>query len=55
MKAIQSYSGGFQIFGNVYVFDDEETAAPVEIDHVEAVEFDSLNSMLMSLNAGTID
>ena len=55
LKAIQSYSGGFQIFGNVYVFDDEETAAPVEIDHVEAVEFDSLNSMLMSLNAGTID
>ena len=55
LNAIQSYSGGFQIFGNVYVFDDEETAAPVEIDHVEAVEFDSLNSMLMSLNAGTID
>ena len=55
LKAIQSYSGGFQIFGNVYVFDDEETAAPVEIDHVEAVEFDSLNSMVMSLNAGTID
>ena len=55
LKAIQSYSGGFQIFGNTYVFDDEGTATPVEIDHVEAVEFDNLNSMVMSLNAGSID
>ena len=28
---------------------------PVEIDRVEAVEFDNLNSMVMSLNAGQID
>ena len=55
LKAIQSYSGGFQIFGNMYVMNDEEAAEPVEIDHVEAVEFDSLNSMVMSLNAGLID
>ena len=55
LNAIQSYSGGFQIFGNTYVLNDEGAAIPVEIDHVEAVEFDSLNSMLMSLNAGTID
>ena len=55
LKAIQSYSGGFQIFGNTYVFNDEGTATPVEIDHVEAVEFDNLNSMVMSLNAGSID
>ena len=55
LKAIQSYSGGFQIFGNTYVFNDEETATPVEIDHVEAMEFDNLNSMVMSLNAGVID
>ncbi len=55
LKAIQSYSGGFQIFGNKYVFNDEESAAPVEIDQVEAVEFDNLNSMVMSLNAGLID
>ena len=27
----------------------------MDIDHVEAVEFDNLNSMVMSLNAGTID
>ena len=55
LKAIQNYTGGFQIFGNTYVFNDEETASPVEIDHVEAVEFDNLNSMVMSLNAGQID
>ena len=55
LKAIQSYSGGFQIFGNMYKVNDEEAAAPVDIDQVEAVEFDSLNSMLMSLNAGMID
>jgi ABC-type amino acid transport substrate-binding protein len=55
LKAIQSYSGGFQIFGNMYVYNDEETGTPVDIDHVEAVEFDNLNSMVMSLNAGTID
>ena len=55
LKAIQSYSGGFQIFGNTYVLNDEGAATPVEIDHVEAVEFDSLNSMVMSLNAGDID
>ena len=55
LKAIQSYSGGFQIFGNMYKVNDEEAAAPVDIDQVEAVEFDSLNSMLMSLNAGVID
>ena len=55
LKAIQNYSGGFQIFGNRYVFNDEETASPVEIDHVEAVEFDNLNSMVLSLNAGQID
>lgn len=55
LNAIQSYSGGFQIFGNTYVLNDEGAATPVEIDHVEAVEFDSLNSMVMSLNAGTID
>ena len=55
LKAIESYSGGFQIFGNMYVYNDEESGAPVEIDHVEAVEFDSLNSMVMSLNAGQID
>jgi len=55
MKAIQQYSGGFQIFGNTYIFNDAETAAPEQIDHVEAVEFDNLNSMLMSLNAGQID
>ena len=55
LKAIQSYSGGFQIFGNMYVFDDEETATPVEIDRVEAVEFDNLNSMVMSLDADLID
>ena len=55
LAAIQSYSGGFQIFGNMYVFNDEESGTPVEIDHVEAVEFDNLNSMVMSLNAGRID
>ena len=55
LKAIQGYSGGFQIFGNMYKFNDEETAAPEEIDRVEAVEFDNLNSMVMSLNAGLID
>jgi len=55
LNAIQSYSGGFQIFGNTYVLNDEGAATPVEIDHVEAVEFDSLNSMVMSLDAGTID
>ena len=55
LKAIQSYSGGFQIFGNMYVYNDEETGTPVDIDHVEAVEFDNLNSMVVSLNAGTID
>ena len=55
LNAIQSYSGGFQIFGNTYVLNDEGAATPVEIDHVEAVEFDSLNSMVMSLNAGDID
>ena len=55
LQAIQSYSGGFQIFGNMYAFNDEETGTPVEIDHVEAVEFDNLNSMVMSLNEGTID
>ena len=55
LKAIQSYSGGFQIFGNMYVYNDEETGTPVDIDHVEAVEFDNLNSMVMSLNEGTID
>ena len=27
----------------------------MEIDHVEAVEFDNLNSMVLSLNAGQID
>jgi ABC-type amino acid transport substrate-binding protein len=55
LNAIQSYSGGFQIFGNTYVLNDDGAATPVEIDHVEAVEFDSLNSMVMSLDAGTID
>lgn len=55
LKAIESYSGGFQIFGNMYDYNDEATAAPVEIDKVEAVEFDNLNSMVMSLNAGQID
>ena len=55
LKAIQSQSGGFQIFGHMYVYNDEETGTPVDIDHVEAVEFDNLNSMVMSLNAGTID
>jgi len=55
LNAIQSYSGGFQIFGNTYVLNDEGAATPVEIDRVEAVEFDSLNSMVMSLNAGQID
>ena len=55
LNAIQSYSGGFQIFGNTYVLNDEGAAAPLEIDRVEAVEFDSLNSMVMSLNAGDID
>lgn len=55
LKAIQSYSGGFQIFGNMYAFNDEETGTPVDIDHVEAVEFDNLNSMVISLNAGSID
>ena len=55
LKAIQDYSGGFQIFGNTYTFNDEGTAAPVEIDRIEAVEFDNLNSMVMSLNAGSID
>ena len=55
LKAIQSYSGGFQIFGNMYAIGDEETGTPVEIDRVEAVEFDNLNSMVMSLNAGSID
>ena len=55
LNAIQSYSGGFQIFGNTYVLNDEGAATPVEIDRVEAVEFDSLNSMVMSLNAGDID
>ena len=55
LKAIQRYSGGFQIFGNTYVFNDEGTVAPAEIDHVEAVEFDSLNSMVMSLKSGSID
>ena len=55
LKAIQSYSGGFQIFGNMYTISDEETGTPVEIDRVEAVEFDNLNSMVMSLNAGSID
>ena len=55
LKAIQSYSGGFQIFGNTYVFNDEEAAAPAKIDHVEAVEFDNLNSMVMSLKSGSID
>ena len=54
-KAIQSYSGGFQIFGNTDVFNDEGTVAPAEIDHVEAVEFDNLNSMVMSLKSGSID
>ena len=55
MTAIQSYSGGFQLFGNTYVFNDAETAAPVEIDRVEAVEFESLNSMLLGLESGAID
>lgn len=55
LKAVQDYSGGFQIFGNTYVLGDEELAAPAEIDRVEAVEFDSLNSMVMSLDAGEID
>ena len=55
LNAIQSYSGGFQIFGNTYVLNDEGAATPVKIDRVEAVEFDSLNSMVMSLNAGDID
>ena len=55
MTAIQSYSGGFQLFGNTYVFNDENTAAPVEIDRVEAVEFESLNSMLLGLESGAID
>ena len=55
LKAVQDYSGGFQIFGNMYVYNDEETGAPVEIDDVEAVEFDNLNSMVMSLYAGSID
>ena len=55
LKAIQSYSGGFQIFGNTYVYNDEETAEPVEIDRLEAVEFDNLNSMVMSLESGEID
>ena len=55
LKAIESYSGGFQIFGNMYDYNDETTADPVEIDKVEAVEFDNLNSMVMSLNAGQID
>jgi len=55
LNAIQSYSGGFQIFGNTYVLNDEGTATPLEIDYVEAVEFDNLNSMVMSLNAGDID
>ena len=55
LNAIQSYSGGFQIFGNMYVYNDEESGTPVDIDHVEAVEFDNLNSMVMSLNAGRID
>ena len=55
LKAIERYSGGFQIFGNTYVLNDEGAATPVEIDHVEAVEFDNLNSMVMSLNAGMID
>ena len=55
LKAIQGYSGGFQIFGNTYVMNDEDAAAPVDIDRVEAVEFDNLNSMVMSLNAGSID
>ena len=55
LKAIQQYSGGFQIFGNQYVINDEAAAAPEAIDGVEAVEFDSLNSMVMSLNAGLID
>ena len=55
MKAIQNYSGGFQIFGNTYIFNDEEAATPVEIDRVEAVEFDNLNSMLLSLETGVID
>ena len=55
LKGIQSYSGGFQIFGNMYVVNDDASAAPVDIDRVEAVEFDNLNSMVMSLNAGQID
>ena len=55
LKAIQSYSGGFQIFGNMYVLNDEGTAAPADIDNVEAVEFDNLNSMVMSLETGAID
>ena len=55
LKAIQEYSGGFQLFGNTYVFNDEDAAAPVEIDKVEAVEFENLNSMLMSLESGLID
>ena len=55
LKAIQSYSGGFQIFGNTYVFNDTESATPVEIDQLEAVEFDNLNSMVMSLETGAID
>ena len=55
LKAIESYSGGFQIFGNTYVFNDEESAAPAQIDHLEAVEFDNLNSMVMSLESGEIN
>ena len=59
LKAIQEYSGGFQIFGGVYELNTEANEVSVDnvepVDAVEAVEFDNLNSMQLALESGMID